>query len=194
MVKHAVAGPAPRAFEIRPLIMEKPAYRNAEPIENTTPSKVLFVSKSVVVLPCCTIIKNVPMIAPERTSNSCKSATSCPRATPIIVMMTGGRQSAISVGTAAPICSIPKNQSKTYPAIAMPAKSTVLSNGFNRSHKMLRPKTTTRTTAPMTNRQKETFSGEKPCWATSIFTIRAPVPHITPALQADAKANFEEEG
>ncbi|MDX1810204.1 MAG: hypothetical protein R3331_11750 [Sulfurospirillaceae bacterium] len=68
-------------------------------------------------MPVCVVpwvmIKTVPMIAPVSTRSSCRSTLSCLRMTAMIVTMTGGRQSAISVGTAAPICSIPKNQSNT---------------------------------------------------------------------------------
>ena len=53
---------------------------------------------------------------------------------------------------------------------------------------MLRPKIASSTTAPTRKRQKEMFSGLKPCWLTKTFTTKAPVPQSTPAAQAATKA------
>ena len=74
------------------------------------------------------------------------------------VTSTGGRHSAISVGTAAPMRAMPRNQHSTYIAMQAPAVASSGSDARTRRKKR-RPNTASSTAAPTTKRQKEMFSG-----------------------------------
>src|SRR5580765_352867 len=160
----------------------------ADAIEKATPHSITSSGTLAPAPPCRATISTVPPSAAASTASNAASTRSRPRSTATPVTSTGGRHSAISVGTAAPMRAMPRNQHSTYEAMHAPAPTTRPSCGLTARHSAGRPNTASSTAAPTTKRQNEMLSGLCAWRAISTLTTSAPVPHRKPAKHAAAIA------